>query len=234
LGLSRKKTKFERLSARGLRAKIIGWFLVPIAVILTAVAVLVFVASQRVTQELAYERNQSRTQLLASQLAVELTTYGQTLRALTSGASQPEAYSPAAAVTRLLESAWPVGPLEVFDGGVLFVDVEGVIIATTRGLNAHVGQRVTLTTSTPESLGYGDIQVSALGGTDLIFLAQPLPAPALDSVAGRMVGLSVFFARSEPRRDPAPSTGASGSFILGDASRLPRRRRPIWSMATGA
>jgi nitrate/nitrite-specific signal transduction histidine kinase len=184
LGLSRKKTKFERLSARGLRAKIIGWFLVPIAVILTAVAVLVFVASQRVTQELAYERNQSRTQLLANQLAVELTTYGQTLRALTSGASQPEAYSPAAAVSRLLESAWPVGPLEVFDGGVLFVDVEGVIIATTRGLNAHVGQRVTLTTSTPESLGYGDIQVSALGETDLIFLAQPLPAPALDSVAG--------------------------------------------------
>ena len=177
---------------RGLRTKIIGWFLVPIAVILTAVAILVFAASQWVTQELVFEQNQGRTQLLANQLAVELARYGQTLRSVSSRASDPAASDSLAILTTLLASEWPVGALEDFDGGALLVSPEGVIVATTPRLDAYVDQPLMLPPPHPDALGYTDIQTGVIGETDVIFLVQPLPEPTSDDEshsAGWIVGL---------------------------------------------
>jgi nitrate/nitrite-specific signal transduction histidine kinase len=190
---------------RGLRAKIIGWFLVPIAVILAAVAVLVFTASQRVTQELVFERNQGRTQLLAHQLSSELSVYGQTLRTAAVAVPDPTAdgpafYNPPAAVTELLASDWPVGALELFDGGALLLDSEGVILAATRSLQNQVGQRLSLPDLNPEALGYSDIHFSSAGGMDCIYLVQPMPE-AIDGPG------------SEGARSEAARSDAGGSIV---------------------
>ena len=62
-----------------LRTKIIVWSFVPTAIVLTAVALVTFIAYQRVTEELVIERNQEVTHLSAGKLATEITEYTDSL-----------------------------------------------------------------------------------------------------------------------------------------------------------
>lgn len=122
----------------GLRAKIVIWFLIPTAIILSAVAVLTFYAYQQVTEDLVFERNQSHTQLLANQLGAEIPDYARSLNAL---ANTPEIYE----FDPLLQQAtlvtqWPGGDLQAFDGGVLILDDSGIVVATVIHLDHMLGQ----------------------------------------------------------------------------------------------
>ncbi len=163
----------------GLRGKIIGWFLVPTAIILGAVAALTFTASRQVTAELAATRTQDRAQLLAGQLSADLSIYEQRLGAVVS-----ELYDhPLAALGDAVGSRWPVGDLQVFDAGVLVLDPDGAVVGATAGLTEMVGRRfpgpgaganLALETvpGVAEHLGLTNILFDAVPGMDVIALVQ--------------------------------------------------------------
>ncbi len=126
------KARWTRLG--GLRTKIILWFLVPTAIILSAVAVLVFITSRRAAEEPAFSRSEDRARLLASQLSAEIETYRQALARL---AAEPEALS-ARDIRAALDAEWPVGLLSVFDAGVLVMDPDGLVVAAPPALRDRV------------------------------------------------------------------------------------------------
>ncbi len=105
--------------------KIIAWSFVPTAVILLAVALVMFVAYQQVTADLVLERDQDVTRLAASQLTAELTEYTGILSALARTADIYRSDPPIqqAALKRASNL------LVVFDGGVLILDPFGRVMA---------------------------------------------------------------------------------------------------------
>jgi signal transduction histidine kinase len=108
-----------------MRLKIIAWSFVPTAVILMAVALVMFVAYQQVTADLVIERDQDVTRLAASQLTAELTEYTGILSAL---ARTADIYRSDSSVQQAaLKRASNL--LVVFDGGVLILDPFGRVMA---------------------------------------------------------------------------------------------------------
>jgi nitrate/nitrite-specific signal transduction histidine kinase len=109
-----------------LRTKIIAWAFVPTAIILLAVALVNFYAYQQVTEELVIERDKDLTRLTAGQLTNELTEYSDLLdtaaRTIATYQDSPSARREA------LQAA--ANALAVFDGGVLFLDTFGTVVAT--------------------------------------------------------------------------------------------------------
>jgi len=180
--------KARRTRLGGLRTKIIVWFLVPTAIILSAVAVLVFSTSRRAAEELAFSRSEDRARLLASQLSAEIETYRQALARL---AAEPVASS-AREIQAALDDEWPVGLLSVFDAGVLVMDPDGFVVASPPRFEI-VGDRLprllAAASQTPEgSLGYSDVLRQAVGHSDVLALAYPLETVD-DGDPGWVVGL---------------------------------------------
>ncbi len=107
-----------------LRAKIIAWSFVPTAIILVAVAVVIFFAYQDVTQDLAIERNRELTRLSASELATELMEFTDLLTALARTADiyqgDPTAQRDALKAAR--------HRLAVFDAGALIFNALGTVV----------------------------------------------------------------------------------------------------------
>ena len=114
------------LSQWGLRTKIVVWVFVPAAIILLAVALLIFVAYQQVTEDLVMERNQEVTRLSAIQLAAALTDY--THRLDTEGRKIGLSGNDAGAQRASLQRA--KNRLVIFDGGVLILNNFGRVVAT--------------------------------------------------------------------------------------------------------
>lgn len=119
-----------------LHTKIIAWSFVPTTIILVAVALVNFVAYQRVTEALVIERDQELTRLSASQLATELSKYTEELSAL---ARVIGTYGDAPTVhNRLLDQAR--NRLVVFDGGAVVLDTFGRVTAAEPERPGLVGQ----------------------------------------------------------------------------------------------
>ena len=98
-----------------LATRILIWSFVPTTIILFAVAVTIFYAYQRVTEDLVVGRNEQLTRLSARQLSEDLNSYVSTLAVLT---RSPDLYSgnPTRQAVVLQQS---VNQLLVFDAGVL-------------------------------------------------------------------------------------------------------------------
>ena len=109
-----------------LRNRILLWSFVPSTIILLAVAVTIYFAYQRITENLVVGRNQQLTQLSAGQLASGLNSYVDTLTTLTRTADM---YSgdPSRQATAIDQAA---NQLLVFDGGVLVLDQFGYVVVT--------------------------------------------------------------------------------------------------------
>jgi len=109
-----------------LRNRILLWSFVPSTIILFAVAVTIFFAYQRITENLVVGRNQQLTQLSAGQLASGLSNYVETLTTITRIA---DVYSsdPARQFSALNHAA---NQLLVFDGGVVILDQFGYVTVT--------------------------------------------------------------------------------------------------------
>ena len=119
-----------------LHTKIIAWSFVPTTIILVAVALVNFVAYQRVTEALVIERDQELTRLSASQLATELSKYTEELSAL---ARVIGTYGDAPTVhNRLLDQAR--NRLVVFDGGAVVLDTFGRVTAAEPERPGLVGE----------------------------------------------------------------------------------------------
>ena len=174
---------------RGLRAKMVGWVLLPTAAILTAVGIVAFRASQRVTEDLVLDRNRDRTVLLANQLSAELEAYVRPLAFLASSATEESLYELQVALDR----EWPGGDLSAFDAGVLILDDEGSVAAAVPN-SAHLyGESFPNliaqdSATVDEDLELTDILFDEVAGMDVIALPHPLLGAA-GGEAGTAVGL---------------------------------------------
>jgi nitrate/nitrite-specific signal transduction histidine kinase len=120
----------------GLRTKIIAWFFIPTAAILVAVALVTFIAYQRVTEDLVVERDQEVTRLSAGQVATEVKSFADLLSSL---ARTADISSAIPALQRgALERA--TNRLVVFDGGVLILNQYGTLVAALPDRPELIGQ----------------------------------------------------------------------------------------------
>ncbi len=67
---------------RGLRSRIIAWSFIPTTLILFAIALLIFFAYQRLTEDFVVGRNEELTRRAAGQLSSDLSNYVDSLNAL--------------------------------------------------------------------------------------------------------------------------------------------------------
>lgn len=110
---------------KSMRLKIIAWSFIPTTIILGAVALVMFLAYQQVTEDLVLERNQDLARLAAGQLAAELSDYSGALTALarTADIYRADPQSQQAVLTRA------AGRLADFDGGLLILNTHGTVVA---------------------------------------------------------------------------------------------------------
>ncbi len=110
-----------KLSRSRLGTRILFWSFVPTTIILFTVAVTIFYAYQRVTEDLVTGRNEQLTRLSARQLSGDLDQYVSTLAVLTRSAGLYSG-NPERQAAALQQSA---NQLLVFDAGVLVLDSGG-------------------------------------------------------------------------------------------------------------
>ncbi|MBN1249763.1 MAG: HAMP domain-containing protein [Anaerolineae bacterium] len=174
------------LRRRGLRTKIILWFLVPTLLILGVVALLAYSTAQRGTEELVFARSEDRARLLANQLSGELEGYRQMLAVAAAQVVDEDA----SALTAALD-AWPMGTLAPFDAGVLLLDRDGLVRAATAGLARVLETRqlrlVAAVAWESESgvhqdLGYSSVLFDIAGELDAVLV--PAVVPVVDAPAG--------------------------------------------------
>ncbi len=112
------------------------WSFVPTTIILLAVAVTIYFAYQRVTQDLVVGRNQQLVRLSAGELSANLNTYVTALNALT---RTPDLYAgdPAVQSTALRHAS---NQLLIFDGGTVILDRFGKVTAAQPDHPGLVGQ----------------------------------------------------------------------------------------------
>jgi GAF domain-containing protein/HAMP domain-containing protein len=161
---------------------------VPTVIILAAVALVTFIAYQRVTEVLVIERNQELTRLSANQFATELTEYTDQLA--TVGRSTG-AYGHPAVQRITLQRARE--RLAAFDGGVLILDTFGTVVAAEPERPEVIGQnwsdrsyyRHMLRAPGPT---FSDIVTDGPGGTEVIVVAIPIIGPQ-DEFLGTTAGM---------------------------------------------
>ncbi len=187
---------FRWLTERGgLRAKMVAWVLVPTALILAAVGGVAVYASQRVTEDLVLERNQDRTQLLASQLSADLEAYEPPLAFVASAGIGQPLYQ----LQVMLDGEWPGGDLAAFDAGVMILDSEGTVVAAVPD-RAHESTRspshgerfpefvAERAMSQPEGLPLTDMLPDKVAGMDVIAFSHPV-VDVTGENRGTIVGL---------------------------------------------
>jgi nitrate/nitrite-specific signal transduction histidine kinase len=160
-----------------LQTKIIAWSFVPTAVILFAVAVVIFIAYRQVTEDLVIERNQELTRLSAGQLAAELARHTDLLDA---EARMADIYqgSPSTQRAALSQAS---NRLSVFDGGVIILDTFGTVVAAVPERPETLGQdwsdrayfRQMLRSPGPEPV-FSDIVTDGPDGAEVIVAAVPI------------------------------------------------------------
>jgi nitrate/nitrite-specific signal transduction histidine kinase len=132
----RFRIKHPRLRLGSLRTRILAWAFVPTMIFLGAVAVYTFYTYLQVTERLVLERNEALTHLLAGQMGVEMTQHVTALGRLAATSdlmSGERAYQETA-----LQSA--IGELRDFDGGVVVLDANGRVNATSPTRRDLLGQ----------------------------------------------------------------------------------------------
>ena len=115
-----------RLFRPSLRWRIIAWSFIPTTVILFAIALFLYYAYQRVTEDLVVGRNEELTRRAAGQLSSDLGIYAETLDSL---ARNADIYSGDPALqSAVLKPA--TSQLVMFDGGLVILDQLGHVMAT--------------------------------------------------------------------------------------------------------
>ncbi len=125
-----------RATPSRISTRIVMWSFVPTTIILLAVALTIYAAYQRVTEDLVVGRNEQLVHLSARQLAADLAAYADTLSSLTHTADM-YAGDPATQTALLSQQATQ---LLVFDGGGLVLDPAGRVVAAGPEQKDRVGQ----------------------------------------------------------------------------------------------
>lgn len=124
------------MASKSLRTRILLWSFVPTTIILFAVAVTIYFAYQRVTEDLVVSRNQQLIRLSAGELSADLNAYINTLTALTR-ISDIYTDDPARQSAALEKNSTQ---LLVFDGGALILDRFGKVLAVEPKQPELIGQ----------------------------------------------------------------------------------------------
>ena len=172
-----------------LRTRILIWSFVPTSIILFAVAITIYFAYQRVTQELVVGRNQQLIRLSAGELSADLNTYVNTLTALT---RTPDIYAddPVKQSAALSQAS---NQLLTFDGGALILDRFGKVVAVEPNQPELVGQDWSDRTFFRQILrnggpAFSDILPAYLSNSTLIAVAVPI-LNAQGEFRGTLVGM---------------------------------------------
>ncbi|MCB9104376.1 MAG: GAF domain-containing protein [Anaerolineales bacterium] len=174
---------------KSMRLKIIAWSFIPTTIILGAVALVMFIAYQQVTEDLVLERNQDVARLAAGQLTTELSEYSGILTALarTGDIYRADPQSQQAALER------SGNRLVVFDGGVLILNTHGTVVAADPPRPDALGsdwsdrpyfQQILRSTGPV----FSNITPDGLDGRDVITVAVPI-TDEQGAFRGTMVGL---------------------------------------------
>lgn len=172
-----------------LRTKIIAWSFVPTAIILVAVAMMNLYAYQRVTEDLVLERDRELTRLTAERLGRELVRYAELLSSVSVALADVMDDPQMLTVLFASESA----RLSVFDGGVLVLDDQGIVVASERGRQSAIGldwgerayfQRVSRSFLPVVS----DIAADGPGGVEVVVVAVPVMG-GQHTLRGVLVGM---------------------------------------------
>lgn len=172
----------SKLSPGGLCVKIIAWSFVPTVIILAAVAWVTFTAYQQVTEDLVIERNRELTHFSAGELATKLTDYTALLAEYTgliSGLpSIASAYEGDLAIqSDILKQAR--SRLDVFDGGVLVVSNQGMVLAVEPERPEILGENWSNRAYFRQMLRapgpiFSGIVADGPGGAEVIAVAMPI------------------------------------------------------------
>jgi nitrate/nitrite-specific signal transduction histidine kinase len=173
----------------GLRTKIIIWAFVPTAILLNVIALFTFYTYQKVTEELAVERNRELTRLLAGQLSTRLADYAELLGDLAAlpGMSTGDASTQQTALTA------QAGHLSAFDGGVAILDPSGYVVAANERLSPAVGRNWSGRPYLVPAVDYGasfrfsDVVAPGPQGATVVAVAVPIHGGA-EGRAGSIVG----------------------------------------------
>jgi signal transduction histidine kinase len=117
---------FSALRPSGLSRRIVAWSFVPTALILLAAALIIFLAYERVTQQLLVERGAELARLSAGRLATELEEFPGALDSL----ARTSAVNQGTNAVRREALRGAANRLAVFDGGVVMLDEHGVVVAS--------------------------------------------------------------------------------------------------------
>ena len=117
-----------------LRAKIIAWILLPTVIVWIAVAWTVFSAYQQITQNLVIERDRKLAELLATQLSAKLADETDLLKSYAKTLSDDQTH-PSYIDGKHAENLQPIlaqakNRLQVFDGDILIINTQGIVIAS--------------------------------------------------------------------------------------------------------
>lgn len=184
----------SRIRWGSLRTKIIAWSFVPTAIILVAVAAVIFYAYQQVTEYLVMGRDREVTRLSANQLATELTEFTDLLTSLARKADIYEG-DPAAQQDTLKAAE---NRLSVFDAGTLILDPFGRVVAaeperpeilgqdwSDRSYYRQVVHNQMLHSPSP---AFSDMVRDGPGGTEVIVVAVPI-SDEYGEFSGIMAGM---------------------------------------------
>jgi signal transduction histidine kinase len=158
-----------------LRTRILIWSFVPTTIILFAVAVTIYFAYQRVTEDLVVGRNQQLIRLSAGELSADLNAYVNMLTALT---RTPDIYAddPVKQSAALSQAS---NQLLIFDGGALILDRFGKVLAVEPNQPEFVGQDWSNRTFFRQILrnggpAFSDILPAYLSNSTVIAVAVPI------------------------------------------------------------
>jgi nitrate/nitrite-specific signal transduction histidine kinase len=124
------------IKRQGLRTKIIAWSFIPTLIILAAVAIVTYVAYQKVTDDLVLAKDQEVTRLSASQLSAEMKAYTDLLTEI-ANTSDLRQTNPDLQQEALQSFS---NRLVIFDGGVTILDNFGVVAVTMPNRPEILGQ----------------------------------------------------------------------------------------------
>jgi nitrate/nitrite-specific signal transduction histidine kinase len=212
----------------GLRTKIIAWSFVPTAIILAAVAWVTFTAYQQVTEDLVIERDRELTRFSAGEFAAGLTEHTALLTEYAGllGILPHVAYAyegDLAVQSDVLQQA--SARFQVFDGGVLTLSKQGVVVATEPERPEILGQDWSNRTYFRDMLRspgpvFSDIVADGPRGAEVIVVAVPIRGHQ-GQFSGIMAGLfRVGAGATSPlyRAVAGLGVGQSGSAYLVDGS----------------
>ena len=209
----------KNMLRRGLRTKIIAWSFVPTAIILSAVAWFTFYSYQRVLGDLAIKQDWAVVHAKADQAHEPFT-------ALINGRLRPILFDvdidPNLGLEERAQNILDRAPgLEVFDGGIYFVDQDGRVFKTHPERPELIGQDWSdspqfrfVRDKPPGSAPMTDVLPSEPEGAGVVCVVWPMHAPA-----GRFSGAG-YYCFSIDRTGKSVLSQLFGGLSLGSSVRI--------------